>query len=308
MNEPIAYLDGEMLPQSRATLPVWDAGFVLGTTVVEQLRTFGGSLFHVEDHLSRLYRSLELVGTECPLSQVELTDIVTQVAEQNWPLLDPADDLGVSIFVTPGDSPSLTDGASGRPRVGVHSFPLAFGLWAEKYELGQRLVITDTRHVPEACWPTEIKCRSRMHYHLADREAQSRQAGARALLLDIEGNVAEASTANVVIYREAEGLLAPPMSHVLPGVSIRVLLALAKKLGIPTSERNLLPQDVLTADEVLLSSTPFCILPVSEVDQKAIGSGCPGRAFQQLLTAFGEQVGLDIAAQARRFARRENAS
>lgn len=306
MNESVAYLDGQYLPLHRAGLPVWDGGFVLGTTVIEQLRTFGGSLFHVEEHLDRLFRSLDLVGIDADIEQETLADVAQQIVKRNWPLLDPQDDLGVSIFVTPGDSTSLTDGNAGSPRIGVHSFPIAFRLWADKYTTGQKLIITETRHVPNECWSAEIKCRSRMNYHLADQEARRRDPDARALLLDMQGNVTEASTANVAIYREDEGIVTPPRGHVLPGVSLRVLLELSESLGIPTSQRELLPEDVHSADEVLLSSTPFGILPVVQVDGRPIGTGTPGPTFTQILAKFNDLVGVDLAEQARQFACRKN--
>jgi len=308
MNEPVAYLEGEIVPLSQAVLPVWDSGFVLGTTIIEQLRTFGGQVFHLEHHLSRLERSLELVGVKAGLTLQEIGDIAIRLIALNRPLIDRDDDLGLSIFVTPGDSPSMTEGRSGAPRVGIHTFPLSFGIWAEKYSQGQTLITTNTRHVPNECWPAEIKCRSRMNYYLADREASARQTDARALLLDMEGFITEASTANLVIYREGDGLIAPPKASVLPGVSLSVLWKLADQLDIATSERQLLPSDVAQADEVLLSSTPFCILPVSQVDGIDIGQSVPGPIFGRLLAAFDRLVGLDIAAQARRFACRKNAS
>ncbi|REJ69605.1 MAG: hypothetical protein DWQ31_03805 [Planctomycetota bacterium] len=304
MSQPVAILDGDFVAQEAALLPVWDNGFVLGTTLVEQLRSFGGQIGHLEQHLTRLYRSLELVGIQPPLAGEELADLARELVSRNWSLVDPADDLGLSIFITPGDSPSMTDGDVGRPRFCLHTFPLAFCLWADKYETGQKLVVTQTQHIPNECWPAEIKCRSRMNYFLADREARGRVPGARALLLDPDGFVTEASTANVVLYREGEGLVVPPTGHVLPGVSVRTLFEIADELGIATHEQALRPADLLTVDEMLLSSTPFGIVPVSEVDGQAIGATCPGPMFRRLLERFSQRVGLDIAAQARAFSRR----
>lgn len=308
MNEPLAYFNGEYLPLSQAVLPVWDAGFVLGTTIIEQLRTFGGKLFHVEGHLDRLFRSLEIAGVDPDISKEELAHVASQLVERNRLLIEEEDDLGISIFVTPGDAPSITDGETGSPRVVVHTFPLAFGLWADKYADGQKLVITNTRHVPNDCWPAEMKCRSRMHYHLADREARTKQPGARALLLNTDGHVTESSTANVVLYRDDTGLIAPPVGDVLPGLSMRVLFELAENLHIETTQKKILPVDVFKADEVLMSSTPFCVLPVTQVDDTPVSGGQPGPIFQKLLAAFDQLVGLDIASQAQRFACRKTSS
>ena len=63
----LAYLNGKLVPVAQAVIPVYDAGFVLGTTVAEQLRTFGGQLFRLDQHLARLQHSLEIVGVDLGL-------------------------------------------------------------------------------------------------------------------------------------------------------------------------------------------------------------------------------------------------
>jgi branched-subunit amino acid aminotransferase/4-amino-4-deoxychorismate lyase len=186
----------------------------------------------------------------------------------------------------------------------LHTYPLPFRLWAEKYRTGQILVTTDVEQVSPKSWPPWLKCRSRMHYYLADRQAARLQPGARALLLDAEGFVVEASTANVMIYTSDGGLASPPEHKVLQGISMREVHELAQRLGLPTAERELTPDDVAAADEVLLTSTPMCLLPVTRFDGRPIGDGVPGEVFRRLLAAWNDLVGIDIAAQAERFARR----
>ena len=78
-----------------------------------------------------------------------------------------------------------------------------------------------------------------MHFYLADRAAAARQSGARAVLLDDDGFVAEATTANVLVYREGEGLVSPPSEHILAGVSLGVVQELAGQLGMPFVMRPL---------------------------------------------------------------------
>jgi branched-subunit amino acid aminotransferase/4-amino-4-deoxychorismate lyase len=191
-----------------------------------------------------------------------------------------------------------------RPVVAMHTYPLPFRLWAEKYETGQSLVTTEIEQVPPGCWPPGLKCRSRMHYYLADRRAAQIDPAARALLLDAGGNVTEASTANIAVFRPGDGLLSPPRTKVLEGISLAEVVGLAAAQGIPAAERDLRPGDVASADEVLLTSTPSCLVPVTRLDGRPIGDGRPGPVYRRLLAAWSEEVGLDIAEQARRFAAR----
>jgi branched-subunit amino acid aminotransferase/4-amino-4-deoxychorismate lyase len=303
--EPIAYFNGRWLPLSQVGVSVFDVGFLQGVTVAEQLRTFGGQLFRLDLHLERLARSLKIVGADPGLPLGELGQIANELVEQNRKLIDPADDLGATIFVTPGMSPAYAAVAPPRgATVCVHTQPLSFGAWAEKYRAGDSLVVTDVVQIPGRCWPPELKCRSRMHYYLADKKARETEAGARALLLDEQGFVTEASTANLLIYHRDEGLVSPPKEHILPGVTVAVLEELAGQLEIPFAHREMTVADVARADEVLLCSTSPCVWSVTRLNGALVADGKPGAVSQRLREAWSQMVGLDIEAQARQFARR----
>src|SRR5829696_2199342 len=100
MSEPLAYLNGEYVPASRAVIPVTDLGFMQGVTVAEQLRTFGGKLFRLEKHLDRLWRSLAIVGVDPGLNREDFTRIAVDLVARNWPAIPSGGDLGLSMFVT----------------------------------------------------------------------------------------------------------------------------------------------------------------------------------------------------------------
>jgi len=300
-------MHGEFVTAAQAAISVMDAGFVLGVTVAEQLRTFGGKLFRWGEHIARLQRSLEIVGVNLPLSCEELGELAEKLVKHNHALQKPGDDIGLTIFVTPGIYGTYGSAASGLPegpQLGMHTYPIPFGLWAHKYDLGDALATTEVQQVPSQCWPTELKCRSRMHYHLADKAARKAFPGSRALLLNERGEVNESSTASLLIFRSGKGLISPPKESILPGISVAVLEDLAAKCGIPFSYEVLLPQDVANADEVLLTSTSPCVWPVTQFNGKPIGNGKPGMMFRMLLTAWSLMVGHDIQAQALAFAKR----
>ncbi len=304
MQEPFAFLNGQWIPASAAALPIGDAGFVQGTAVAEQLRTFSGKIFRLEEHLARLARSLEIVGVDPGMTAADFARAAEKLTARNHALLEPSDDLGLSIVVTPGMYPTFAPPGPSRPTVCLHTYPLPFHLWAKKYRDGQALVVVNVEQVSARCWPPELKCRSRMHYYLADREAARLDPQARALLLDSRGLVTEASTASLLIYRTGEGLISPHATTILHGISMSVVLELARGLGIDCTERDLTPGDVASADEVILTSTSPCVLPVTRFDGRPIGDGRPGPILTSLLTAWSERVGIDISAQAERHRRR----
>ena len=299
MKTPLAYLNGRWIAASELAIGVNDVGFLLGATVAERLRTFHGKPFRLDEHLRRMKQSLAIVGLEAAEIVAELAEVVPEFVERNRPQAAADDDWTIIAFATPGAA------GSGRPTVCVHGFPLPFQSWAEQYRRGVSTIISDVRQVPPECWPPALKCRSRMHYYLADMQASNAEPGARAILLDENGCVAEASTANVIVYRAAEGLISPPEEHILFGVSLGVVQELAAELAVPFVKRHVTVDELLSADEVLLAGTSICLLPIVRCNRQPIGSGTPGPMFGRLLGAWSEMAGVDIAAQARQFSSRQ---
>lgn len=298
MNKRLAYFNGQWINEAELAIGVDDIGFLLGATVAERLRTFRGQVYRLEEHMLRMSGSLAFVGLDANKLIAELAKVVPEFVERNQSQMAMDDDGTIIAFVTPGKA------GSGEPTVCVHGLPLQFHLWAEQYERGVKTIISDVCQVPPDCWPPALKCRSRMHYYLADTQAAKKESGARAILLDENGYVAEASTANVVVYRTAEGLVSPPEEHILFGVSLGVVQELATVLDVPFIKRHVTVAELLAADEVFLAGTSICLLPIVRCNGQPIGGGVPGAMFGRMLGAWSETVGLDIAAQAKRFSSR----
>ncbi|MEO2033811.1 MAG: aminotransferase class IV [Planctomycetaceae bacterium] len=305
--DQLAWFNGQQVPSEQLSVSVTDAGFVQGATVSEQFRTFGGRLFQLDEHMRRLSHSLNIIGID-DLDIAVLKNAARSLVSRNHSLLQPGDDLGLTLFVTPGPYAALASTSDSGATVGMHTSPLGFHRWHDKYTTGETLVVSSIRQVPASCWPTELKCRSRMHYFLADREAARIRPGARAVLLDQNGFLAEASTASVVLFRVDEGLVAPMEQKVLPSVSVGVFKSLAQELDIAFLHRDVTPDDMVSADEMFLSSTSPCLLPVAAVDGSPIGAGVPGKIFRRIMDAWSRRVGIDIVDQATTFANRHIAS
>lgn len=299
MNGALAYLNGSWVPNEQLAIPIDDLGFTLGVTIVERMRTFGGQIFRLEEHLGRLEQSLKIVGWNASAILSEITAAINQWSQKNSGVIAAGDDWYVVCFVTPGKTPDAV-----HPTLCVHGGPLAFHTYAKHYTNGLQTHIVETRQVPPNCWSAEIKCRSRLHYYLADREARAINPSARGILLDQEGFVGEGSTANVVAYFADRGLVTPFRSKVLPGVSQQVLFEIADALGIPHMEADILPEELLGADEVYFTSTSVCLLPVTQINESMIGDGKPGPIFEQLIQAWSGLVGVEIVSQAQKFADR----
>ncbi|MFN0054249.1 MAG: aminotransferase class IV [Planctomycetales bacterium] len=311
MTESVVYLNGQLVPASQAHIAIFDAGVVLGATVTEMTRTFRHELYRLEDHLDRLFRSLKYTRMDIGLSKQQLGAATREVAAHNAGLIGPEDELGLVHFVTAGEFPVYA-GSAGRaartsPTVCVHTFPMPFEFWAHKLEHGQHLITPSIRHVPPQCYDPKMKYRSRMHYYLADKEAQLVDPDGAALLLDLDGNVTETGGANFLIV-ERGTIVSPTLVNTLPGISRATVIELAGRLGIPFVERDIQVHSVMNADEAWTASTPYCLLPVTKINGVPIGDGQPGPMFRRLLEEWSRSIGLDIAAQIRNGAARRQAA
>ncbi len=298
MNEPLVYWNGRFVPAAQAQLAFWDAGLVQGATVTEMTRTFRQRPFRLPDHLDRLFRALRIMRLDTGLSREDLSRISLELLAHNAGLLPNQSELGLVHFVTAGEYAVYAVGRQPRegPTVCIHTFVLPLTSWAKRMKHGVHLRTPSIRQIPPACWDANMKCRSRMHYYLAEREVQSVDPEASALLLDLAGRVTETNTGNFLMLQQGT-LLSPPEDYTLPGISRATIRELATELRIPFVARDISLEDALAADEAFLSSTSYCLLPVTRINDTTIGTGRPGPVHRRLLTAWSQRVGVDIEGQ-----------
>ncbi len=302
-----AFLNHAWVDARTLTVSAFDIGFVQGVTVVEQLRTFGHKLFRFDQHMDRFEHSLEIVGIETGLDRIQWRAIAEQLVQRNAAKIAANDDWAIGLWATPGTISQLPP-RSIQPTICGYARPIDFAGFHQLYRSGEHLVIAETRQTSPLNWPAELKCRSRMHYYLADQQACQKVPRARALMLDLEGFVCEATTANILIQFANEGLVTPRSNKALPGISLAMIRDLASELKVPLVQRDILPEELLSADEIMLCSTSPCIWPVTHLNSQPVGlgkqRGKPGELFQQLIAAWSQSVGIDIIAQAAQFSER----
>ncbi len=286
-----AWLNGEFLPLSQASLSVLDAGVTGGIAVTERLRTFRHVPFLLNEHLERLAASAEAAYVPLPLSTQTIGELVCDVVQRNAARIGNDDDLSVSVFATAG--------INSQPSLCLHATRIPARDYAEAFERGLRLVTPATQAIlPDSLSP-QIKTRSRLHWHIADAQADRFDPGAKALLLDRDGFVTETATGNVFVVDEnGARIRTPRRTRTLHGISQRYLMALQP--GIAEADLHL--DDLWMSDEVFVTSSISCLLPVVTLNRTPIGDGRPGATFRRLLENWSYSVGVDIAGQMRQMA------
>ena len=300
--EQLVYLRGELQPASSAHIAIYDAAVVLGATVTDLARTFHGQLYRLEDHVRRFYRSCRYARIEPRIDPDKTMQICSELVAHNRPLAGADAEMAVVLFISPGEF-AVYAGAAGmageqEPTFCIHTFPLPFSLWADYFTAGAHVVTPSVRQVPPVCVDPKIKCRSRMHWWLADQETHLVDPKAVSLCLDLDGNITETSGSNFLIVSDG-AVICPSPRGILRGISLETIAEICGELQIDFIERDFQVYDVVNADEAFLATTPYCMAPVTKINGLPIADGQPGPLFARLLAAWSERVGVDIEAQIR---------
>lgn len=298
--EPLVYIRGRLVPASQAKLSIYDQGIVLGATVTDLARTYRHQPFRLDDHLVRFYESCKFARLMPAITLAETREISLELIRHNAQELRPEEDLAIIYFITPGENlvyaGSAARTAHQEPTFCMHTFPLPLATWARFFRDGAHVVTPSIRHVPPQCVDPKIKNRSRMHWWLADQEVHLVDPQAVTLLLDLDGNVTETGGSNFLIVK-AGSVISPTARNTLRGISRQNVIELCAKLQVSFVERDFQVHDVVNADEAFLTTTPYAIAPVTKINGIGIADGKPGPLFNRIVTAWSEQVGMDIVGQ-----------
>jgi branched-chain amino acid aminotransferase len=306
MSSRIVYHNGRFLPESEARVSIYDSALTHGDMAYEVTRTIRGQPYRLDEHLRRLFHTLAALGIDPGIDRAELEQITLETLSRNLP--GEAADTDWQIIHNVSRGPAGGYGGAftpeeRRPTVLVSCYPLVERLarLAAAYDTGLDLVVPAQRALPGDVVDPTIKTRSRLHFQLANLQAEAARPGSFAVLLDPAGYLTEGTSGNIFLVRDGM-LLTPRLTHVLPGVTRGLVLELAAGLGLAADECDLTLDIARHADEMFMTSTSIGILHARTLDGRAVGDGRIGPITSQLRQALFTAVGLDFAAQARAYA------
>ena len=277
------YVDGRITTPEEARIAVLDHGFLFGDSVYEVFWWHRGALIQEGDHLARLERSAERLYMDLQFTRAELVAAVRETAAAAG--AGPEDDAYVRLVVTRGSGPLGLDFTKVPKRSLVVVVAPANRPSLEEAERGVAMALVDRTRMPPAALDPSAKTGNYLNNVLALHEA--RMAGADdAIMLNEDGDLAEATTANVYLVKDG-ALATPPLAAgILEGTTRIRILALCRELGIPAAERPLRPEDARAADEAFVSSSVRGILAVRAIDGAPIGTGRMGPVTTRIRERF----------------------
>ncbi len=273
-------IDGQLVPRAEAHVSVFDHGLLYGDGIFEGIRVYNRRIFRLDDHLARLEASAHAIALAVPMTRAALAAAVAAAVRANR-----QEEGYIRLVVTRGEGPLGLDPLTcTRPRVIIIVAPLAV-YPAEHYASGIRVVTAATRQVPAASVDPRIKSLNYLKNVLARLEAHEAGA-AEALMLNVEGFVAECTADNVFAVHDRTIATPPATEGALDGITRAVIRELALAAGLGWEERRLGRYDLFTADECFLTGTGAEIVPVVRLDGRQIGDGEPGPITRELTRAF----------------------
>lgn len=301
----VVYQNGHFVPETDARISIFDSALMFGDMVFEMTRSFGGKQFRLREHLERLMAGVKILQIPLEIGIDELESICDEVVQRNMDAFSVTDEHRLMINISRGPLGIYREIFNGKlePTVVVADFPLKWTVagMGHLFDLGINAVVPSQRAIPASLMDPKIKNRSRLFYQVANIEV-SKVKGDRnwALLLDPDGYVTEGTGDNFFIVRNGE-VITSFGTNVLRGVSRQYIFELCEELGIVCKEMNYGLYDVHTAEEAFMTGTPFCLLPVSSLNDVAIGTDAMGPVTRLLLSRWSENVGIDIAKQIKMF-------
>jgi branched-chain amino acid aminotransferase len=278
------YINGKLVPAAEAKVSVFDHALLYGDGVFEGLRIYGGRVFRLEDHITRLYESARAIWLEIPIDENAMCRAVNDTVKAN--------DLSegyVRLIVTRGTGTlGLDANVCKDSQIIIIADTIAL-YPHELYASGLEIVTASTlRNHPAALNP-RIKSLNYLNNILAKIEGA--KAGCiEVLMLNHKGEVAECSGDNIFIVKNGELVTPPKDAGILAGITRKAVIELASAVGIAVHEVPLTRHDVYVADECFLTGTAAEVIAVVKVDNRTIGIGKPGRMTQDLERRFKEMT------------------
>lgn len=283
------YLNGAIVEEDEALLPMQDRGVLFGDGVFETVRAYAGRPFRMDRHLARLREGCQVLRLTGIPGDAELEEAVAFLYRENVG----SGDAYVRITVTGG----LFDGTrnltrSFPPNVFVVVKPFE-GYPKEYYERGLRVMISAARR-NESSPLSRIKTLNYLDALFARQEAKERGYD-DALFLNTAGYLAEGTTSNLFFSRR--GRLCTPRVDcgILPGITREAVLELCAHMGIQTEEGFYMPDELLSSSEAFLTMSTGELVPVAEVDDRPLSAPCPGPLTHRLTEAYHKLVKKELS-------------
>ena len=276
--------DGKLVPWREATTHVLTHTLHYGMGVFEGVRAYkaekGTAIFRLDEHTERLFNSAKIFQMKMPFDKATIVEAQKEVVRANK-----LESCYIRPLVFYGSEALGIAASNLSVHVIIAAWPWGAYLGAEGMEKGIRVKTSSfTRHHVNISMCRAKSVGSYPNSILAHQEA-AKDGYDEALLLDVDGYVAEGAGENVFIVKAGK-LYTPDLTSCLEGITRATVLALAADLGLTVIEKRITRDEVYCSDEAFFTGTAAEITPIRELDNRQIGEGKRGPITTRLQSLF----------------------
>jgi branched-chain amino acid aminotransferase len=279
------WMDGELVAWQDAKIHVLSHALHYGSGVFEGIRAYetprGAAVWHLEEHLKRLFRSAKLYHMDIPFSQEAIVAATKEVVRAN--------DL-TSCYIRPlvirGYGEMGVNPLQAPVNISIAAWPWGAYLGEDALERGVRIKISSWRRNGQNSLPAAAKATGQ-YINSVLAKVESLKAGYdEAIMLNEAGFITDGSGENVFAVRDGLITTPPIAAGCLDGITRGTVIRLAREAGYTVSEENLTRTDLYNADECFFTGTAAELTPIREVDDRTVGEGHRGRITKELQSSF----------------------
>lgn len=284
----VIWLDGAWVEWRSARTHVLTHSLHYGLAVFEGVRAYqtpkGSAVFRLHEHTERLFRSAHILQMQMPYDVATINQAQLETVARNGLTACYIRPLAFYGSEKMGVSPK-----GAKVHMAIAAWPWGAYLGESALEVGIRVKTSSyTRHHPNITMCKAKASGNYMNSILANNEALA-DGYDEALLLDVDGFVAEGSGENIFIVKRGE-LITPDLSSALEGITRDSIITLAREMGIAVTERRLSRDEVYSAEEAFFTGTAAEVTPIREIDNRVIGAGRRGPITTRLQSVYFDCV------------------
>ncbi|MBD3322704.1 MAG: branched-chain amino acid aminotransferase [Chitinivibrionales bacterium] len=285
--ESIVFYNGSFIREGDFTLSPFSRALHYGDGVFETMRAYGGAVFRFDLHLERFFSGLQTLSITNRWARRDIYTAVSELLMKNG-----LGDASVKIlgFRSGPDGPNPVPGSGADIMIAARPFDAAK---KALYEKGITACVASNRRNKDSI----IAAIKSLNYleNIIGRIEAAKKGCDEVLFLNTCGNVAEGATSNIFIVKKGS-IAAPPLhAGILNGITRGAVIQIAREKGIACNDKDILLDDVLSADEVFLTNSLMEIMPLVRVDDTAIGGGSPGMVTMKLMSDYRALVEKELA-------------
>ncbi|MGZ8603802.1 MAG: branched-chain amino acid transaminase [Actinomycetota bacterium] len=279
------WMDGVLVDWRDAKIHVLSHAVHYGTGVFEGIRAYetpkGAAVWHLDEHLKRLFRSAKLYHMDLPYSREAITEATKEVIRANGLNACYVRPVAMRGYGEMGVNP-----LNAPVNVFIAVWPWGAYLGVDALEQGVRIKIASWRRNSQNSMPAAAKATGQ-YINSVLAKVESLKAGYdEAIMLNEAGFITDGSGENVFVVRDGVLTTPPTQAGCLDGITRGSVMTIARDLGYDVREENLVRTDLYNADEVFFTGTAAEITPIREVDDRAVGEGHRGPVTKELQGAF----------------------